>query len=274
MRSLETDRPEAVVGQPKASVGRPAGAVTLRTLARWATSLPALFVLFVTVTILATGPLQRVDVALYQPWSEWILPTWRPFFQNVIDRIAGQAVALPIMSVVALVLAWRRRSWRPVIAGTAAEFGFLGIIGVLKLAFARPAPILQESAFFYGPGLFGDGWHGISYPSGHAAEAVLLYGTAVLLIARYSTAPRWAVGWLCVGVGAITVMAAATSFYLGWHWMTDLVGGVIGGAFVLRLVALLDEMLPKWVPRLVERTPITQWIPYGSEIRDPERPKL
>lgn len=181
-------------------------------------------------------------------------------------------MTLTTLAVVALVLARRRRSWRPIIAGTAAEFGFLGIIGLLKLALARPAPIVQEVSFLYG-GLFGDGgWHYISYPSGHASEAMLLYGTAALLIARYGRVSRRTVGILWCGVAALTLLAVATSFYLSWHWATDLIGGVVGGAMVLRLVADLDRVLPRWIPQLLDRSPVVgRWIPYGSEIRELER---
>lgn len=250
MHSTEQGVVAPTAAEPRHDASGAEQAQPLLAVGRLLCSLPALTVLFFAVTALAAGPLRPVDVFLYQPWSDWILPTWRPFFQQVIDPIAGQAVALPILSAVALTLAWRRRSWLPIVTGAAAEFGFLGIVGTLKLVFARPAPILQDPDFFSG-GVFDAGWHGISYPSGHAAEAVLLYGAAVLLIARYSSARRWVVAVLSGGVAFFTVLAAGTSFYLGWHWMTDLVGGMALGALVLRLVAVIDEHLPNWLRRLV-----------------------
>lgn len=228
--------------------------VPLLAVARWMLSLPGLSLVFVVFTVLAAWPLQRVDVALYQPWSEWLLPTWRPFIQNVIDHIAGQIVAVPMLGVLALTLAWRRRSWRPILTGLAVECGYLGIIGGMKLVFARRAPVLQEPSFFAG-GVLEHGWHGMSYPSGHASEAVLFYGAAVFLLVRYTSLSHRIIVATGCGASLVTPLAIFTSLYLGWHWWSDLVGGALAGAVVLRLVMWLDGVLPRWLSRLVDRKP-------------------
>ncbi|MQA79723.1 MAG: phosphatase PAP2 family protein [Streptosporangiales bacterium] len=243
MSVVEAHSVDSEISQTADSPGADARPSRLRRLAGRAASLPVLVVAFVVVTVLASGPLRELDKLLDFQWIRWYAPSLRPFFQEVLDRIAGQAVVLPVLAAVAIPLAWRRRSWRPILAGFAAEVGFLGVIGLMKIGFARPAPQLNDPSFFQG-GLFSQGWHGISYPSGHAAESVIFYGLAVCLIAKYSSASRRLVTLLGFCAALITLNAVFTSFVLGWHWVTDLVGGVVAGGVVLRIIVRAEAALP------------------------------
>lgn len=203
-------------------------------------TLPGLAVSFAILTLLAIGPLQSMDSALQANYAFLHMPWLSPFLRSVLDPIAGQTVCLPIMIVVAVVVAWRNRSWRPLLPAAAAELGFYGFVGGLKVLFARPSTALGDPSFFAG-GFFDDAWHGIAYPSGHAAESILIYGTTVYILHRYAGVTGRPLRWLCVAVGVIMVNAVTVSFLLGWHWSTDLLAGWIAGAFVLRSIILLDR---------------------------------
>ena len=215
------------------------GRAAFRTWMRRLTSLPALAALFALVTVLAAGPLSGLDDRLHQPWALLHAPQMLPTL-HVLDHVAGQAVDLLILLTVAGVLAWRRRSWRPLLIAGGAELAFYGLVGGLKVLFARPAPLLHDPSFF-GAGVFSDSWQGISYPSGHASEAVLIYGTVVYLLHRYGGASPRAVRWMRVAVAWIAVQAVAISYLLGYHWMTDLIGGVVIGGVALRLIVHVDQ---------------------------------
>lgn len=110
----------------------------------------------------------------------------------------------------------------------------------MKVLLARGASSAGDPRFFEaGPAEMGT--LGISFPSGHAAEAVLIYGRAVHLIAHYSGAPqhlarnlRWIVVLICVN-------SVSVYFILGWHWMTDLIGGLLAGGLFLRLLVEWDR---------------------------------
>jgi membrane-associated phospholipid phosphatase len=208
-------------------------------------SLPALLVAFLVVTVLAMDPQYRVDRAVDGQWAHVVVPQWRGFFQDVLDRIAGQSVDAPILVIVAVLVAQRYWTWRPLLVAAAVEAGFYAFIGLAKLAFARPAPVQGGDPGFFHGGLLRDGWEGISFPSGHTAESVLVYGAIVYLLAAYTRTPRWAVRVLVGVVVLIALNAAFTSFFLGWHWPTDLVGGWLAGAIVLRVVILLDRRLTR-----------------------------
>src|SRR5690625_988245 len=102
------------------------------------TSIPVLCAGFVVLTLLAAGPLQSFDRALDEQWIRGAAPGVAPFLRDVLDRLAGQQVNLTVLCVVAIALAWRRLSWRPIVLGLATEAGFY-TVGLMKLLFARPA---------------------------------------------------------------------------------------------------------------------------------------
>lgn len=221
-----------------------------RTLWRTITTIPVLAGVLLVFTFLAAGPLQGLDRALNRDWSSFIMPSWRPFIENVLDPIAGQAVAVPILGIIAVCVSWARRSWRPFLVACLAEFLIVGFVGWFKVLMARQSPELGDPAFFHG-GIFKNAWLGISYPSGHASEAVLLYGVMVYLLLRYGYLTRRAYRVLVGVVILITVMTVVDSFYLGWHWATDLIGGCIAGALVLRVTEWADDVMPTKIIRAV-----------------------
>lgn len=225
--------------------GRKGGAAAgrLRSLAGGVTSLPVLAGALLVVTLLASGPLHAFDRALNAPWSQWVLEGWRPLFLYGLDRIASRAVAVPVLALVALVLVHRLRSWRPFVVAGGAVCAVIGLVASMKMVLARPGPVTGNPSFFDG-GLFADGKVGIIYPSGHAADAVLLYGVAVYLLAHYGTATRRTILLLSWGVAAITLVTVATSLYLRWHWATDLLGGAVAGGLVLRATVRADRAVP------------------------------
>ena len=206
------------------------------------TSIPALIIGSVLMVLIAAGPMQHVDSLLARRWLYHIEPDLLWFAQNVLDRVAGQAVCLPILIVVAVVLARRRRSWRPIQVAVLAELAFLIGVGVLKLIFARPVTYSRDPSFFDG-GFLDMGTKGISFPSGHASEAVLIYGTVVYLITHYSSASPRLLRLLRWGVVVISGNSVVVSFLLGWHWASDLLGGLMIGGLYLRIITQWDERL-------------------------------
>jgi undecaprenyl-diphosphatase len=173
----------------------------------------SLLVLFALLTVAATGPLSSLDVALNSPRR---LGQWRDELR-AIDRIGQRAVCLPLLGIVAAVIALRVRAWRPI---TVAALGVVGLnvfMLVLKFTLGRGLPRLRDPAFFNG---------GDIYPSGHTV--------------RMRVAP-----WVVVGV--LSVIMVATSLTLRWHWFTDLLGGLLIGGSVLVLTCTIDAIIP-WRP--------------------------
>ena len=196
-------------------------------------------------TLLAAGPLQPYDERFQGYWAKRYTPNWWQFLDSVPNAVAGQAVCLPVLLAVALVLAWRHRTWHPLAIVAAAEVGFYVGIGGMKVLLGRSAPIHGTGGGFWDGGPIAHGLYGIAYPSGHAAEAVLIYGAAAYLILAYAGPDarlRRRLTWL---VTLIALQAIVVAFYLGFHWPTDLIAGLLAGGLVLRLIVNGDRALTR-----------------------------
>lgn len=207
------------------------------------TSAPVLAGALLVVTLLAAGPLRPLDTALQGYHAKKYTPNWAEFLDSVPNAVAGQAVCLPFLLAVAIFIAWRRRTWHPLAIVVAAEVAFYVGIGGLKVLLGRTAPVAGEGTFWLDGGAFAHGWYGIAYPSGHAAEAILFYGAAAYLVRTYAGPDiriRRRLNWL---VAIITANALVVAYYLGYHWPTDLLGGVIAGGLMLRIIVDIDRHL-------------------------------
>jgi membrane-associated phospholipid phosphatase len=188
------------------------------------TSAAVLLVGFVIVTVLSLGPLVAVDEALNYPWRN----TWPELFSSmeVIVRLGQRAVCLPVLFVVAALVARQRRSWEPVILAAVGALAVNLVVGVLKLSTMRGHPMVGDPDFFE---------QGIMYPSGHAANAIMVYGLATYLARTFHGRHRLPARLLLTLTWAAAVAMILTGVYFQWHWFTDLVGGLLIGGAVLRM---------------------------------------
>lgn len=98
-----------------------------------------------------------------------------------------------------------------------------GLVWLMKQGFAVPRPDLVAQP----PGSG-------AYPSGHATGAAVLFGLAAAVVAREKPAEsRWKV-YLAFSVPML--MVALSRLYLGVHWFTDVVGGLLLGLAICGLV--------------------------------------
>jgi undecaprenyl-diphosphatase len=73
---------------------------------------------------------------------------------------------------------------------------------------------------------------GFSFPSGHVMAAVALWGLVPVVVGLYTR--RRAIWWASVVVsGIIIVFVAASRVYLGVHWFSDALAGLLLGSFFL-----------------------------------------
>ena len=83
-----------------------------------------------------------------------------------------------------------------------------------------------------------------SFPSGHVTGTLTLLGIALVLAG--AKASPWAracgAATLCVGV----VLVATTRLYLGVHWLTDILGGLLLGGLAIMAGSKLFRCLQNW----------------------------
>ena len=190
-----------------------------------------LVALFAALTAaVAAGWTHGLDLAV-RDWSDGHRPTPAYVIARILNLL-GQGSPLAIIAVMlAGLLARRARSVRPVLPVVAAYLLLLAVVGPVKVLTDRAAPHRPEGTphreeFFSG---------GMSYPSGHTANTVVWYGVLVMLLtALLTTALRPAVR---LGLRlAPPVFVAVVTTYLGFHWITDSVAGLIAGVLLYRLL--------------------------------------
>jgi undecaprenyl-diphosphatase len=173
-----------------------------------------------TVAVIAGWtPIDALDqkIDLLRLKHRW--PQVRRFFLDYVmlgQRGPSTFATLPIFAW----LAWRRRSWQPLFRLAVALLVLNISVGVVKVATGRWGPLVTRQAHdvFAGGNIF---------PSGHTANAVVLYGVLAMVVARRWRTPMIvAAAWISVTVGLSTL-------YLDTHWLTDVVGGWLAGALVL-----------------------------------------
>ena len=80
-----------------------------------------------------------------------------------------------------------------------------------------------------------------SFPSGHATMAFYFYGMLLNLITRFFKLRKRYVLVLTVIFGFLVSLVALSRIYLGYHFLTDIVGGfLLGGVFLLISALMID----------------------------------
>ncbi len=91
------------------------------------------------------------------------------------------------------------------------------------------------------------GFHGFSFPSGHATAAAATYLAVAIVLA--AVLPRWNRALLIGGAVAIAVAVAASRSLLGVHWFSDVIGGLLlGWTWCLTCAVLYDVLSRRPAP--------------------------
>lgn len=198
---------------------------------------------FVALTVaLASGYLLGLDIAVVD-WADTHRPDWAYWTARIFNYL-GQGTPLMVIAVLlGALLAWRTRSVRPLLPPAAAWLLIYGVVGPLKLTTDRAAPsatykepfLSQADAveLFHTAGVYGR-----SYPSGHVVNTIVWYGVLALLLAallRHAGRPLPHPAVLALRVLPPAIVLVTTT-YLGWHWFTDSVAGLLLGLLLDRLL--------------------------------------
>lgn len=135
-----------------------------------------------------------------------------------ITALGTGAVVVVMVSIAALFLTLTRHKYSALLLLVATSGG--GILGmILKLRFDRPRPHI----FTWGTQALSS-----SFPSGHAMSATIVYATVAYLAARLEK-HHWS-RWLTMLFAAVVIVLICFSrLYLGVHYPSDVVAGVVIG---------------------------------------------
>lgn len=139
-----------------------------------------------------------------------------------VTALGGWEVLLPLSGLGAIWL-WWRRGWREALLLVATTVSGRLLVALQKDWTARLRPDAHEHLVPV---------QSLSFPSGHAANAAIVFLTLALLLPRPGW-PRivavWAAAWGAIAIGATRMM-------LGVHWPSDVIGGWAFGLFWVALM--------------------------------------
>jgi membrane-associated phospholipid phosphatase len=194
----------------------------------------------VTADVLSRGFLERMDLRVSDVISGWGLRDSAAFpFVWVVTQLGGRVAILVVLAVLVGYLAWRRHTWLPLVRVLVALGLLTLVVYAIKHGIGRTAPGYPGAFFFHADGE--------SFPSGHVANAVLMWGIARWQAVEYGLPARvQRTFWFLSVVGPIATGLAMVS--LDFHWVTDAVVGACVGVVLLGVVHALDALvLSRWV---------------------------
>jgi membrane-associated phospholipid phosphatase len=194
----------------------------------------------VTLDLLTRGGLERMDLWISEIVSDWRLEDSVAYpVVWLVTQLGGRVTILVVLAVLVGHLAWRRRTWLPLVRVLVALALLTIAVYAVKHGTGRTAPAFPGSFFFHADGA--------SFPSGHVANAVLMWGVARWLAVEYDLPLRVQRAFQLLHVlGPLVTAVAMVS--LDFHWVTDAVVGAAVGVLLLGVVHTLDALvLSRWV---------------------------
>ena len=200
---------------------------------RWA-SLLFLGFLIVTQQVLSDGPLVNFDNDVNR--------TNRPRFDGFsgfllrrLDDLGLRWLTATVLLIAATYIAYKFKTWRPLNLAVLSLLALNLVVGIFKLFLGRTKPRDGIDLIHAG---------GMSYPSGHASNAVLSWGILAYLIYRYAKVDRYQGRLASAGVVTISLTVCIVSLIRHTHWFTDLLGGLFIGSALLVAVIAVDRYVP------------------------------
>ena len=195
-----------------------------------------LFVGFLVVTqqVLTNGPLVAYDKEINsQPKPQF--EGLAGFILRRLDDLGRRSLTATVLLIAASFIAYKFKTWRPLNLAMISLLSLNVVVGSFKIVLGRTKPRDGFDLLHAG---------GMSYPSGHASNAVLSWGILAYLIYRYAKVDRYQGRLASAGVVLISLTVCVVSLIRHTHWFSDLLGGLFVGSALLVAVIAIDRYVP------------------------------
>ena len=190
--------------------------------------------LLVTQQVLTNGPLVAYDKEINsqpKPQSEGLAG----FILRRLDDLGLRSLTATVLLIAASFIAYKFKTWRPLNLAMISLLSLNVVVGSFKIVLGRTKPRDGFDLLHAG---------GMSYPSGHASNAVLSWGILAYLIYRYAKVDRYQGRLASAGVVLISLTVCVVSLIRHTHWFSDLLGGLFVGSALLVAVIAIDRYVP------------------------------
>lgn len=163
------------------------------------------------------------DAATARQVSRWREPALTDVM--LVITSLGDSAYLIFIGLLIVATYAARRAWGAVGATVTAFLLLPLVVSTMKATLARVRPTAE---LYSGADAF-------SFPSGHAANAALIYGTLILMA---FTSLKGAAKWVATtALVFLIVLIAFSRIYIGAHWPSDALAGLALGAGVLTVLS-------------------------------------
>jgi membrane-associated phospholipid phosphatase len=190
--------------------------------------------LLITYSVTSHGFLDHLDLRILH----WKRHTFRGLSSHIllaIDDLGLRGFTATVLIIVAILIGWKYKTIRPFNLSVLALLALNGVVGIAKLSIGRTKPRLHIDLL---------NTSGMSYPSGHAANALISWGLIAYLLSTYFIFPLFSRKILYPIVGLMTLSVCVVSLARNTHWFSDLFGGLVLGGSILVAVIAIDRFFP------------------------------
>jgi undecaprenyl-diphosphatase len=158
-----------------------------------------------------------------EPIQRWVEARRTAALDDFFLSVSRLGSTIPVLTLGSLLtlLTWRRC---PAVGVAVAAATILRPLleFTIKASVDRSRPDLQRLVAGNGP----------SFPSGHVMASVALWGLLPVIVGLYTK--RREIWWASVVIaGTLIAGISASRIYLGVHWFSDVIGGLLVGTFFL-----------------------------------------
>lgn len=154
---------------------------------------------------------------------------------NLMVKLSMLGDTVSLLALCGAMLVWLlvHRAWRTAIGIAIAVAAEQLVVNTMKFAFARPRPFPLPPEAYEAP---------YSFPSGHAALAMLAFG--LLAVIAGHAMGRWAKALVYALAGMAVFLIAFSRLYLGVHWLGDVLAGIAIAAVITTAFGVALEAWP------------------------------
>ncbi|WAC39887.1 phosphatase PAP2 family protein [Pedobacter sp. SL55] len=171
----------------------------------------------------SNNPINEFDISIsrfvqqYRNTNLDQLMIWISAFGNV----AVAFVAIVITSLLFYIFKYKREALFIV------AISFTGLITLsLKFLFSRPRPTNQHVTLI-------ESYQNHSFPSGHTLSYVVFFGFLIVLMQQLKSIPTYLRNIISLFAYFMFIVGPLSRIYLGAHWFTDIIGGLLIGLLYL-----------------------------------------
>ncbi len=150
----------------------------------------------------------------------------------IVITMLGDGLVITVLALT--IVAWLtwRKAYRAAIAAAIAIVAGKLFVPVMKFGIQRPRPLELP---YGGPEFF-------SFPSGHATMAAVVFGVLAVLVSH--SMGRWGRAAVYAICGSIITAIAYSRVYLGAHWLSDVLAGLLFGTVIVAAFGVAIEAIP------------------------------